>query len=247
MFEDLAPHIIELRKRLVISVLATIAGFGICFGFWKQILNFILKPLNNVLSNTSEVIFTHPAEGFFMALKVSLFAGFLLALPIIFWQIWLFVAPGLYDNEKKYVMPFVGGTTVMFLIGASFCYFLVLPLAFEFLINFGSGTFTAMPKISEYVGFFIKLILAFGISFELPIITFFLALIGLITDKDLQGFFRYAIVIIFIFAAIMTPPDVISQFLLGVPLVILYAGSIYIARVVNPEKPLFDDEENDDK
>ncbi|NLK66244.1 MAG: twin-arginine translocase subunit TatC [Campylobacteraceae bacterium] len=245
MFEEIVPHIVELRKRLVISVVAAVVGFGLCFLIWQDILDFILAPLNNALPATSEVIFTHPAEGFFMALKVSMFAGFILALPVIFYQIWQFVAPGLYDSEKKYVKPFVAGTTIMFLIGASFCYYLVLPLAFNFLINFGDGTFTAMPKIGEYVGFFIKLILAFGISFELPIFTYFLALIGLVTDEDLKGFFRYAIVIIFTFAAIMTPPDVISQFMLGVPLVILYAGSIYIARAVNPAKPLFDDEEDE--
>ncbi|NLY03368.1 MAG: twin-arginine translocase subunit TatC [Campylobacter sp.] len=248
MFEDLVPHIREFRNRLVYSVLALIACFIACFFFWEPIFEFILKPLMKVIPAGSEVIFTHPAEAFFTAMKVSFFAGFLLALPFMFWQFWLFVAPGLYENEKKYVLPFVGSTTIMFLIGCAFCYYFVLPTAFGFLINFGSGeTMIAMPRIGEYVGFFIKLILAFGISFELPIITFFLALLGLVTDQDLKGFFRYAIVLIFIFAAVMTPPDILSQFMLAVPLIALYAGSILIAKFVNPEVELNIDAEDEPK
>ncbi|MDU7070722.1 twin-arginine translocase subunit TatC [Campylobacter ureolyticus] len=245
MFEDLIPHLVELRKRLFIAAMSVVVGFVVCFLFWENILDFLLAPLEGVLPPSSNVIFTHPAEAFFTAMKVSFFAGFLLSLPIIFWQLWLFIAPGLYDNEKKYILPFVASATIMFLIGSSFCYFIVLPTAFDFLINFGGDTFTALPRVGEYIGFFIKLILAFGISFELPIITFFLALIGLITDKDLAGFFRYAIVIIFIFAAVMTPPDIFSQFMLAVPLILLYGVSIFIAKTVNPQKPLFEDEENE--
>lgn len=245
MFEDLIPHLVELRKRLFIAAMSVVVGFVVCFLFWENILDFLLAPLEGVLPPGSNVIFTHPAEAFFTAMKVSFFAGFLLSLPVIFWQLWLFIAPGLYDNEKKYILPFVASATIMFLIGSSFCYFIVLPTAFDFLINFGGDTFTALPRVGEYIGFFIKLILAFGISFELPIITFFLALIGLITDKDLAGFFRYAIVIIFIFAAVMTPPDIFSQFMLAVPLILLYGVSIFIAKTVNPQKPLFEDEENE--
>ncbi|QKF64895.1 twin-arginine translocase subunit TatC [Campylobacter corcagiensis] len=243
MFEEITPHIVELRKRLVISALALIVGFVICFFFWEPLFDFLLKPLLKILPQNSEVIFTHPAEAFFTAMKVSFFAGFLLTLPIIFWQFWLFVAPGLYDNEKKYVLPFVISATIMFIIGCAFCYILVLPTAFNFLINFGGGeNMVAMPRIGEYVGFFIKLMLAFGISFELPIVTFFLALLGLITDKSLKDFFRYAIVLIFVFAAVMTPPDILSQFLLAVPLIVLYVGSIYIAKIINPYKDIDDDE-----
>ncbi|MSN96987.1 twin-arginine translocase subunit TatC [Campylobacter sp. FMV-PI01] len=236
MFEELKPHIVELRKRLFISVLSVIILFLVCFSFWEAILNFMLSPLKEAMKGSSEVIFTHPAEAFFTAMKVSFFAGLVLSMPIIFWQFWLFVAPGLYDNEKKYVIPFVLSASVMFLAGSAFCYYLVVPVAFDFLINFGHGTFTAMPKIGEFVGFFIKLIAAFGISFELPIITFFLALIGLVTDKSLISFFRYGVVLIFVFAAIMTPPDILSQFMLAVPLIILYAISILIAKIINPHK-----------
>ena len=132
----------------------------------------------------------------------------------------------------------------MFFLGAAFCYFFVIPVAFNFLINFGAEQFTAMPKIGEYVGFFTKLVVAFGISFELPVVTFFLAKIGLVTNKNLSDFFRYAIVIIFIFAAVMTPPDILSQFMLAAPLIVLYLLSIFIAKMINPYKQEDDEGEN---
>ena len=244
MFEELKPHLAELRKRLVISVLSVIVLFVACFGFWEQILGLMTRPLVRVLPKGSEIIFTQLGETFFTAMKVSFFASLLLAMPIIFWQAWLFIAPGLYDNEKKYVIPFVSGASVMFFLGAAFCYFFVIPVAFNFLINFGAEQFTAMPKIGEYVGFFTKLVVAFGISFELPVVTFFLAKIGLVTNKSLSDFFRYAIVIIFIFAAVMTPPDILSQFMLATPLIVLYLLSIFIAKMINPYKQEDDEGEN---
>lgn len=189
MFEELKPHIVELRKRLVICVVALLVVFIATFSFWKEILDFVLMPLKEVLPEQSNVVFTQLAEAFFTAIKVSFFASLLISAPIIFWQFWLFVAPGLYDNEKKYVLPFVFFASIMFFLGAAFCYFFVIPVAFKFLITFGGEVATAMPKIDEYVGFFTKLIIAFGISFELPVITFFLAKIGLITNKSLSEFF----------------------------------------------------------
>lgn len=243
MFDELRPHLVELRKRLVICVLTIIFFFIVAFAYWEIILDIMLDPLLKVLPNNSEVIFTQMAEALFTAMKVSFFASLLVSIPIVFWQGWLFVSPGLYDNEKKYVIPFVVSASLMFFLGAAFCYYFVIPVAFTFLINFGGTMFVAMPKIGEYVGFFTKLIVAFGISFELPVITFFLAKIGMITDKSLKDFFRYAIVGIFIFAAVMTPPDILSQFMLAVPLIILYALSISIAKVVNPAPKEEDDED----
>ncbi|QCD45152.1 twin-arginine translocase subunit TatC [Campylobacter mucosalis] len=233
MFEEIKPHLVELRKRLGISVASVFVMFMVCFSFWNPILAWMTEPLKDALPAGSNIIFTQVQEPFFTAMKVAFFAGLILALPIIFWQFWLFVAPGLYDNEKKYVIPFVLSATAMFLCGASFCYFVVIPLGFNFLINFGGQLFTALPSIGEYVGFFTKLLVAFGIAFELPVITFFLAKLGLVDDKALKGFFRYAVVIIFIFSAIMTPPDVLSQFLMAFPLMGLYGISIYIAKVAN--------------
>lgn len=249
MFEELKPHLIELRKRLVISVFAIFVCFLVCFGFWEVILEFMTNPLKNALPDGSNIIFTNIIEPFFTAMKVAFFAGLIISMPIIFWQFWLFVAPGLYDNEKQYVIPFVISASVMFLAGASFCYYLVIPVGFAFLINFGGQLFTALPSIGEYVGFFTKLVVAFGISFELPVVTFFLAKIGLVTDQSLKGFFRFAIVGIFVFAAIMTPPDIFSQIMLAIPLIGLYALSIYIAKIINPapKDDDLDDEENNDE
>lgn len=248
MFDELRPHLVELRKRLIISALTLIIFFIACFGFWEPILKYMTLPLSNALPEGSNIIFTNLVEPFFTAMKVSFFAGLVLAMPVIFWQFWLFVAPGLYDNEKKYVLPFVLSATIMFASGAAFCYFLVVPVGFDFLIKFGGQLFQALPSIGEYVGFFTKLIVAFGLSFELPVITFFLAKIGLVTDESLKGFFRYAIVGIFIFAAVMTPPDIFSQFMLAMPLIFLYGLSIYIAKIVNPApKDVLDDEELEEK
>lgn len=245
MFEEIKPHLAELRKRLVICLLTLIVMFVICFSFWEIILNFMTAPLKEVLPKGREIVFTQLGETFFTAMKVSFFTAILISIPIIFWQIWLFVAPGLYDNEKKYVIPFVSAASFMFFLGAAFCYYIVVPVAFKFLINFGGEAYAAMLSISAYVGFFTKLVIAFGISFELPVLTFFLALVGFVTDQSLKSFFRYAIVIIFIFAAIMTPPDVLSQFMLAAPLIVLYLISILIAKMVNPA-PKEDKEEKDE-
>lgn len=246
MFEDLKPHLIELRKRLFISVLAIIVCFFVCFSFWKIILEFICIPLNNVLPQGSKIIFTKIQEPFFTAMKVALFAGFLLALPIVFWQFWRFVEPGLYENEKRLVIPFVLSATCMFLLGAAFCYYFVTPIAFGFLVNFSEGAFEALPSIAEYVSFFTKLVLAFGVGYELPVVIFFLAKLGLVDDKMLMNNLRVAILIIFIFAAIMTPPDVFSQFLMAIPLIGLYLASILIAKKVNPAAKDEEDSESDD-
>ena len=234
MFEDLKPHIAELRNRLSISFGAVFAMFFICFFYWQPILEWMTAPLIVVLPTETKLIFTGVQEPFFTAIKVAFFAGLICALPIIFWQFWLFVSPGLYDNEKILVLPFVFFATLMFVMGAGFSYYVVVPFGFEFLINFGSQLFTALPSIGEYVGFFTKLLIGFGISFELPVITFFFAKLGLLTDESLKGFFRYAVVLIFILSALLTPPDMITQFLMAGPMILLYGISIYIAKIVNP-------------
>ncbi len=243
MFEDLKPHIADLRKRLVISSLTVIAMFFVCFAFYEPILQWMMLPAEAALPKNSQMVAVEIQETFFTALKVSFFAGFVVSLPVIFWQLWLFFAPGLYDHEKKLVIPFVFFATLMFLIGASFAYYIVVPIGFEFLIAFGSSVVTVLPSIGAYVGFFTKLLIGFGISFELPVITFFLAKIGLVDDRMLKDFFRYAVVIIFIVAALLTPPDVISQLLMAAPLLFLYGVSIYIAKVFNPAPKENEEEE----
>ena len=245
MLEDLKPHIADLRKRLVNATIALVLGFIVCFFFYEPILEWMMVPVEAVLPEKSQMVAIEVQETFFTALKVAFFSGFILVLPVIFWQLWLFLAPGLYDHEKKLVIPFVFFGTLMFLIGGSFAYYIVIPYGFEFLINFGSTVVTVLPSIGKYVGFFTKLLFGFGIAFELPVVTFFLAKIGLVDDKMLKDFFKYAVVIIFIVASLLTPPDVLTQFLMAGPLIILYCVSIYIAKVFNPANDL--DEEDDDE
>ena len=238
MLEEIKPHIAELRSRLIKIVIIYFLFFFIAFIFWKDIFAWMSEPLMQALKleKSSKIIFTGLAEPFFTAVKISLFAGFFFSLPFILYQAWAFIAPGLYENEKKMVLPFVFWGTIMFLVGAAFAYYIVFPVGFKVLVTFGGGEFTAMPRISEYVSFFGKLMLGFGIAFEMPVVTYFLAKLGLVTDKTLKDFSRYAIVIIFILAAILTPPDLFSQLAMAAPLLILYGVSILIAKIVNPEK-----------
>ncbi len=243
MFSELRPHLVELRKRLGLSVLSVFIAFIIAFVFHEAILAWITAPLNEALDEVAHLskkaadgmVTTHQVGGaFFVALKVSFFAGLLGALPFILYQLWLFVAPGLYSNEKKMILPFVVGGSIMFFVGVLFAYYVVTPFGFQFLITFGSFLYTPLINIEDYVGFFTKIMMGFGIAFELPVFAYFLALLGLVTDKTLKDFFKYAVLIIFVVAALLTPPDVLTQLLMAAPLVLLYGLSILIVRVVNP-------------
>ncbi len=255
MFSELKPHLVELRKRLAIAAGSLIVMFFAMFYFHEPILNWMVEPLNTALIEVGKKS-VHAADGmittsqvggaFFVALKVSFFAAILGALPIILSQIWLFIAPGLYAHEKKMIIPFIVGGTVMFLAGVLFAYYIVTPFGFDFLITFGSFKFTPLINIEDYVGFFTKIMFGFGLAFELPVFAYFLALLGLINDKQMLAFFKYAIVIIFIVAALLTPPDVLTQLLMAGPLIILYALSILIVKMVNPA-PKEDEEEDDDE
>lgn len=256
MFDEIKPHLIELRKRLAISVGSLIVMFFVMFYFHEPILEWIVAPLNSALLEVGKVSL-HAADGmvttnqvggaFFVALKVSFFAAIVGALPIILAQIWAFVAPALYANEKKMVLPFILGGTIMFAIGVLFAYYVVTPFGFDFLIAFGSFKFTPLINIEDYVGFFTKIMFGFGIAFELPVFAYFLALLGMVNDRQMIDFFRYAIVIIFIVAALLTPPDVLTQLLMALPLTILYGASILIVRAVNPAPPIEEEDENDDE
>lgn len=253
MFDDIKPHLIELRKRLGISFASLIVMFFVMFYFHEPILEWMIEPLNQALIEVGKKS-VHAADGmvtttqvggaFFVALKVSFFAAIMASLPIILGQIWGFIAPGLYDNEKKMVIPFVIGGTTMFAIGVLFAYYVVTPFGFDFLITFGSFKFTPLINIEDYVGFFTKIMFGFGLAFELPIFAYFLALLGMINDRNMADFFKYAVVIIFIVAALLTPPDVLTQLLMAGPLIILYGFSILIVKVVNPAE---DEDEDDDE
>ena len=246
MFEDLKPHIADLRKRLVISSLTLLVTFFACFAFYEPILGWMMVPIESVLPPKSQMVAVEVQETFFTALKVSFFGAFIISLPVIFWQLWLFLAPGLYEHEKKLVLPFVLSATIMFLIGASFAYWVVVPFGFEFLVNFGSAVVTVLPSIGKYVTFFTKLLFGFGVAFELPVLTFFLASIGLVDDRTLKDFFKYAVVLIFLLSALLTPPDVLTQFLMAGPLIVLYGISIYIAKIVNPAPKQIDEDVEED-
>jgi len=251
MFSELRPHLVELRKRLGLSVLSVFIAFIVAFVFHEAILEWVTAPLNEALDEVAHLskkaadgmVTTHQVGGaFFVALKVSFFAAILGALPFILYQLWLFVAPGLYSNEKKMVLPFVIGGSVMFLVGVLFAYYVVTPFGFQFLITFGSFLYTPLINIEDYVGFFTKIMMGFGIAFELPVFAYFLALLGLVTDQTLKDFFKYAVLIIFVLAALLTPPDVLTQLLMAAPLVLLYGLSIFIVRAVNPHKEDEDEE-----
>lgn len=254
MFDELRPHLIELRKRLAISAGTLVVMFFVMFFFHEPILNWMVEPLNTALIEVGKKS-VHAADGmittsqvggaFFVALKVSFFAAIVGALPIILSQIWLFIAPGLYAHEKKMIIPFIIGGTSMFVVGVLFAYYVVTPFGFDFLITFGSFKFTPLINIEDYVGFFTKIMFGFGLAFELPIFAYFLALLGLVDDKQMIAFFKYAIVIIFVVAALLTPPDVLTQLLMAGPLILLYGLSIIIVKIVNPAKPEDDEVEDE--
>jgi len=238
MLEEIKPHIAELRSRLIKIVITFFILFILAFVVWKDIFLWIAKPAFEAMKDTrsSEMIFTNLVEPFMTAIRISLYTAFFASLPVILYHTWKFIAPGLYDHEKKLVVPFVLFGTIMFVVGAAFAYYIVFPIGFKVMINFGGKDFVAMLKISEYVSVALKIMIGFGIAFELPVVTYFLAKLGLVTDKTLKEFARYAIVIIFIVAAVLTPPDLFSQMAMAAPLLLLYGLSILIAKAVNPEK-----------
>ena len=249
MFDDLRPHLADLRKRLMIIVGTLIVFFAVAFTFHEILMAWVDAPLRTVLEQypESKLISTQTGGTFFVAIKVSFFAALLFSIPVLLSQIWLFVAPGLYDNEKKMLLPFIFGGTTMFTVGVLFAYYIVVPYGFEFLIAFGySANYTALINIEDYVGFFTKIMFGFGLAFELPVFSYFLALLGLIDDRMMKDFFKYAVIIIFMVAALLTPPDVLTQLLMAGPLIILYGLSIIIVRMVNPASPLEDEEEDDE-
>jgi len=233
----LLGHLEELRWRIVKSFLAVAVAFVPVYAFVTTLFAFLLRPLQQ-LPDPPPVVGLAPAEAFFAKLKVAFIAAIFAASPVVFYQLWQFVAPGLYQNEKRYVIPFVLFASVFFLLGAGFCYEVVLPVAYGFFLEeYKTIGVQATLRISEYFSFTSRMLLAFGVTFELPVLTFFFARIGLVTHRTLMDFFRYSVVVIFIVAAVLTPgPDVASQLLLAGPLLLLYVMSIGIAYVFGTKK-----------
>jgi sec-independent protein translocase protein TatC len=230
----LTAHLEELRTRLIRALLAIGVGFALSYGFSERLVAWLLRPLTALRPDEALVIGTGVTDAFFTKLKVALIAGVFVASPAIFYQAWQFVAPGLYEKEKRVALPFSIAASFFFVAGAVFCYYLVFPVAFRFFLKeFASVGIAAQIRVSEYLTFTSRMLLAFGITFELPVATFFLARVGMVTHRTMIGFARYAIVVIFIVAAVLTPgPDMASQFLMAAPLLVLYALSIGIAWLV---------------
>ncbi|RJF90547.1 twin-arginine translocase subunit TatC [Sphingomonas cavernae] len=220
----LLEHLIELRRRLLWSVAALGLAFIVCFYFARPIFSFLVQPL--VAAGQGKIIYTQVFEAFFVQIKVALFAAMMVAFPVIASQLWQFVAPGLYRQEKKALLPFLIATPVLFIAGASLAYFFAVPVALRFLLSFqgdlGGIEQEALPAVGNYLSFIMQFIMAFGIAFLTPVLLMLLERAGIVTRQQLVGARRYMIVVAFVIAAVFTPPDVVSQLMLAVPLVLLY-------------------------
>jgi len=227
----LLEHLRELRTRLVISLVATAVGVAACFSYTDIIWNFLVAPMNEALvaSEKGKMVIIAPLEGFLTYLKVSLVAGLGIASPVISYQIWRFVAPALYPKEKRLVVPLMIASTLLFFLGAAFCYTVIFQFAFPFFIEITADDVQANLSIAAYLGLVTRLLVAFGVCFQLPVIVFFLARIGLIDARDMVVFFRYGVVGIFVLSALLTPPDVLSQMLMAAPMIVLYIIGIAVA------------------
>lgn len=236
----LMEHLIELRKRLIWSIVTFIICFLICFAFAKPIYAFLTEPLAHALAGqkNAHLIYTALYETFFTYVKVGMFAGLCLAFPIIAGQIWLFVAPGLYRNERRAFLPFLLATPVLFLTGAAFVFYVMLPFAIKFFVGYetpgGHGTLgiELQAKVSEYLDFVTTLIFAFGLTFQLPVLLSLMGRVGLVSAAQLRSMQRYAILGIVVLAAVVTPPDVFSMLSLMVPLIFLYEVSIWCVKLI---------------
>ena len=240
----LLEHLVELRKRLLWSSVTFALCFGLCYYFSRDIYSFLVQPLAHILEQRGgnrRMIYTQLYEAFFTYLQVAFFGAGFISFPVVASQIYLFVAPGLYRSEKKAIVPFLVATPVLFLLGAALAYYFIFPAAWTFFLSFETPTGAGgLPieleaKVSEYLALVMKLIFAFGIAFQLPVLLSLLAKVGIVSSAGLKKYRRYAYVGMFIVAAIITPPDVITQTGLAVPLILLYEISIQCARVLEPK------------
>ncbi len=237
-------HLEELRQRLIYCFVAVALGFAACYGFKEKLFEILIQPLLQVMEVDDKLIFTNLAEAFFTYLKVAFLGGLLLAAPVIIYQFWMFVAPGLYKKERMVLFPIVLLSSFFFVGGALFGYFVVFPFGFKFLLSFANENIQALPSMKEYLGFSSKLLIAFGLVFELPLVLTFMARMGLVTVPFLKKNRKYALLLFFVFASILTPPDVVTQVMMAVPLMLLYEISIIGARIFG-KKPLEDEEESE--
>jgi sec-independent protein translocase protein TatC len=232
-------HLDELRHRLIVSLVGIGIGFAVCYGFSQQLLLLLQRPM------PTRLVFIAPTEAFFVNLKVAFYAGLFLSVPLLLFQVWKFVAPGLYEHERRYSFPFLITSTVLFLVGALFAYVVILPVALHFLLAQGGELWKPNITLSNYLSFCMRLILAAGLIFEFPVLMYFLAKVGVVTPEFLVKNRKYAVLVAFIISAILTPPDVFSQILLAVPLFLLFEASIVVAKRVASGRGTADGSEQD--
>ena len=246
---SLIDHLTELRKRLLWSFIYIIIIFLFCFYFASDLFFFLAKPLINLLQvdNGQGFIYTALQEAFFTELKIAFFFALFFAFPLIAIQIWKFIAPGLYKNEKNAFLPFLVATPILFFAGGAMVYYLIAPLAWNFFLSYQNMGNSGVPirleaKMGEYLSLMMRFIFAFGLAFQLPVVLGLMAKVGIVTHTSLKKFRKYAIVIAFLSAAFLTPPDPFSQISLALPIILLYEVSIYIAKIIQKNKQ--DDQKN---
>ncbi|HZN23014.1 MAG TPA: twin-arginine translocase subunit TatC [Burkholderiales bacterium] len=242
MSEDtFISHLVELRDRLLRSLIAILVIFACLFPWASELYDVLASPMMQTLPAGSKMIATGVITPFLIPVKVAMMIAFLIALPYVLYQAWSFVAPGLYSHEKKLVLPLVVASTVLFLLGITFCYFFVFGVVFAFVNKIAPASITVAPDIEQYLNFVLTMFLAFGVTFEVPIVVIILAKMGVVTIQQLKQIRPYFIVGSFVIAAIVTPPDVISQLLLAIPMCLLYELGLFLARFVAKPKTEDDD------
>jgi sec-independent protein translocase protein TatC len=238
--EDKIPftaHLEELRKRLIRCFIAIGIGFVLSYGFKEKLFYLLTEPLISAMQHDGKLIFTGLPEAFFTYLKAALLSGILLASPVLVYQFWMFVAPGLYKTERRMLTPVIIISSIFFVCGALFGYFIVFPIGFRFFLSFATENIQALPSMREYLSFASKLLLAFGLAFELPIVITFLAKLGVVSVDFLRKNRKYALLLFFVASAILTPPDVVSQIMMAFPLMALYELSILGAIIFGKKQP----------
>ena len=228
--ESFVSHLVELRDRMIRSLVVVLILFGVCFYFSGDIMKFLSQPLYQALPAGTRPIFTDQAGAFFTLTKVSFLTALLAALPWVLYQAWAFVAPGLYDHEKRFALPLIVSSVFFMLVGISFAYYFVLPAAYKFFISFSEQTGAeTLQDLQKYWDFTLAIFFGFGLTFEVPVVEMLLVKLGMVTTQQLREARRYVVVAAFVVAAVLTPPDVLSQFMLAIPLIILYELGIWLS------------------